>query len=154
MCQVRFQGFIQILHDPPTKHKRITWPPYLSNWKLHDPPMFLPRPPSLVNNERSLSQLAWGGCGKNVSPLLIQEEKISIFYSQQCRCIYTFLQWLKIHWQIPSWKDIFCAILFLLALKQSWDFFLQYCGLPPLITVEDRHFNSGFRGHLASRSLK
>ena len=34
--------------------------------------------------------------------------------------------------------------------------FLQYCDLPPLITVDDRQsdFNSGFRGHCVSRSLK
>ena len=35
--------------------------------------------------------------------------------------------------------------------------FLQYCDLPPLITVEDRQSlktNSGFRGHCVSRSRK
>ena len=49
-------GFTQILHDPPTEHKRITWPsPYLSIWKLHDPPyMYVsPGPLPCEYNERS-----------------------------------------------------------------------------------------------------
>ena len=42
-----------------------------------------------------------------------------------------------LHTVMGLWSWVHHAISWI-ALKQNWDFFLQYCDLPPLITVEDR----------------